>query len=172
VTKTAVLGVGNVLMGDDGLGVQAVWALQDRRLPKEIELLDCGTAFQALAGQLAGFHKLIILDAVHGGGPPGTIYRFELEEILCREETGRTPSKSPGALSLHDLGVVEALALERLAEDTSPGGMATSGRSAVVIGMEPAQVEPSIELSPILRREFAKFIQAIVEECTKQEEPS
>jgi hydrogenase maturation protease len=178
--KTAVVGVGNVLMGDDGIGVQVVWALERQTLPDGIELFDGGTVFQALAGQLTGFHKLIIVDAVHGGDPPGTIYRFTLEEILGKKRRTQAPPGSLGALSLHDVGVIEALMLERLAESTSPGralslskgGSAADLRSTVIIGIEPAKVELSMKLSPTLRQRFPVLVQTILEECAEEEEPS
>jgi len=186
--KTAVVGVGNVLMADDGIGVQAVWALERQTLPNGIELFDGGTAFQALAGQLTGFHKLIIVDAVHGGDSPGTIYRFGLEEILGEKKRTQAPPRSLGTLSLHDVGVIEALMLERLAESTSPGRVlslskdralslskghaAADSRSTIIIGIEPAQVKPSMELSPTLRQRLPVLVQTILEECAKEEEPS
>ena len=170
--RTAIVGVGNVLMADDGIGVQAVWELERQSLPDGIELLDGGTAFPSLAGQLAGFHKLIIVDAVRGGALPGTIFRFKLEDILDKQGRSKAPARSPGAFSLHDLGVIEALLLERLAASTSPSRAATAWGSTVFIGIEPAMVEPSMELSPTLRQRLPVLVQTILEECTRQEEPS
>jgi hydrogenase maturation protease len=182
--KTAVVGVGNLLMADDGIGVRAIWALKRQSLPDGIELLDGGTAFPTLAGQLAGFQKLIIVDAVRAGAPPGTILKFGLEEILrmdCIRHAKRqikAPSRSPGALSLHDVGVIEALMLERLAFHTSPGRAADAWNSVLFIGIEPDKVELSMELSPTLKERLPVLVQTILEECTRpdvlypQEEPS
>ena len=112
VSKTAVIGVGNILMGDEGIGVRAIQALEHESLPKDVTLIDGGTAFPALAGDLTDYSKLIIVDAVNGGASPGTIYRFQLEEILKGQSQTQsepsTPSRNTGAgiLSLHDLGVI------------------------------------------------------------------
>jgi hydrogenase maturation protease len=175
---TAVVGVGNILMADDGIGVQAIWALERQTLPSEIELLDGGTAFPTLAGQLAGYQKLIIVDAVHGGATPGTIFRFGLEDVLGAKRQMHPRPRSLAALSLHDVGVIEALMLERLATSTSSSRLATAWGSVVFIGIEPDRVEPSMELSPTLKQRLPVLVQAILEECTRadaihpQEEPS
>jgi hydrogenase maturation protease len=168
--KTAIVGVGNVLMGDDGIGVHAAWALERQSLPDGIELLDGGIAFPALAGQLTGFQKLIIVDAIQGGAPPGTIYRFGLGEILGQQRQIQAPSRPPGFLSLHDMGVIEALMLQQLAESTSTGRPATAWSSTVFIGIEPAKVEPYMELSPVLTQRLPALVETILAECTKEEE--
>jgi hydrogenase maturation protease len=166
----AVVGVGNVLMADDGIGVQAIWALDRQSLPDGIELVDGGTTFPTLAGQLVGFQKLIIVDAVHGGAPPGTIFKFRLEDILDNEGRNKAPPRSFGQLSLHEVGVIEALVLERLASNASPSRAETAWRSVIFVGIEPAVVEPSMELSPILRQRLPALVQTILKECTRADE--
>ena len=157
------MGIGNILMADEGIGVKVVWALECHSLAPGIELFDGGTAFQALTGQLLGFDKLIIVDAVRGGGTPGTIYRLGLDEIL---ENKRQSKAQPGSLplSLHDVGVLEALMLERLAEQVSPDPVKSDRQSTVIIGIEPATIEPSMELSPTLQHRFPAVVQTVLEE--------
>ena len=79
--RIAVVGVGNILMGDEGIGVKVVEELRKERLPEGVELFDGGTAFHVLVDDLIDFDKLIIVDAVLGGESPGTIYRFEFGEL-------------------------------------------------------------------------------------------
>jgi hydrogenase maturation protease len=150
-------------MGDEGIGVKVVWTLEHQSLAPGIELFDGGTAFQALTGQLVSFDKLIIVDAVRGGEPPGTIYRLGLEEIMeNKRQTTAQPRSWP--LSLHDVSVIEALMLERLAEKASPGHVASDWQSTVIIGIEPAKIEPSMELSPTLQHRLPAVVQTVLEE--------
>jgi hydrogenase maturation protease len=145
--RIAVVGVGNILMGDEGVGVRSVEALRREDLPEGVELFDGGTAFHALVGELKRFDKLIVVDAVRGGKPPGTMYRFALEEV---EETREL------MLSLHDIGVVETLTLERLIHRIP--------EEVVFIGIEPEKIEPSMELSPALKEKLPILIQRVLKE--------
>jgi hydrogenase maturation protease len=95
----------------------------------QAEALDAGTAFFMLAPDLRRFDRLIIVDAVRAGGAPGSVYRFLPEDVETRD----------AGISLHDMGVMEALRLERLA------GGATG--NVVLYGIEPLRVEPGIGLS-------------------------
>jgi hydrogenase maturation protease len=163
-SRTAVVGIGNILMGDEGIGVKAVWALERQSLAAGIELFDGGTAFQALTGQLVGFDKLIIVDAVHGGEPPGTIYRLGLEDVLENKRQTQAQPGSLSPLSLHDVGVIEALMMERLAATVSPGHVTSDRQSTVIIGIEPAKIELSMELSPTLQHRLPAVVQTVLEE--------
>ena len=145
--RIAVIGVGNILMGDEGVGVRAVEELGRLKLPEGVQLIDAGTAIHSLMGRLSEFDKLVIIDAVKGGRPPGTIYRLALDEIES------DPSR---ILSLHDLGVLETLRIERLIGDVP--------EEVVIVGIEPERVEPSLELSPVLRERLPELIRAVLEE--------
>ena len=71
------MGAGNILMRDDGIGVRAIERLKELGgLPEEIDVIDAGTATLDALPLLDGVERLIIIDAVKGGGTPGTIYRF------------------------------------------------------------------------------------------------
>ena len=97
--KTAVLGAGNVLMGDDGVGVHVVKAMQEQGgLPEGIELIDAGTATLNVLGMLEGVEHLIIVDAVKSGAAPGTIYRFSPDDVT---------EPSSRKVSLHQISLLE-----------------------------------------------------------------
>lgn len=145
--RIAVIGVGNILMGDEGVGVRVVEELGKLKLPEGVQLIDAGTAIHALMGRLSGFDKLVIVDAIKGGGPPGTIYRITLDEVK---------SDPPKPFSLHDLGVLETLRVERLIGDAP--------EEVVIVGIEPERVEPSLELSPLLKGKLPELIRAVLEE--------
>ena len=161
----AIVGIGNILMGDEGIGVRTIEALQTQTLQPGTGLFDGGTAFQALTGELEGFERLIVVDAIHGGEPPGTIYRFDLEELLEEaEDRGRTPGH-PVSVSLHDMGVLETLRLERLVEKTS--GMRRMPANVTIVGIEPARIELSMELSLTLKKRLPALVQTVLGELAR-----
>ena len=161
----AIVGIGNILMGDEGIGVRTIEALQVQTLPPGTGLFDGGTAFQALTGELESFERLIVVDAIYGGKPPGTIYRFDLEELLeSTEDTDRTPGY-PGFVSLHDIGVLETLTLERLVERTS--GLQRMPANVTIVGIEPARIELSMELSPTLKKRLPALVQTVLGELVR-----
>lgn len=149
MVRTAVVGVGNILMGDEGAGVEVaarVLEKRERLQEIEIEVLDAGTAFFMIAPDLHRFDRLVIVDAVRAGGAPGSVYRFLPEDVEARD----------AGISLHDMGVMEALRLERLA------GSLTD--NVVLYGIEPMRVELGIGLSEPVRHVIDKVADRILEE--------
>ena len=99
--KIAVVGVGNILLKDEGIGVKVVKELENKfSFPPDVTLIDGGTAGHHLINMVADFEGIIVVDAVQGGEPPGTIYRFNLDQIPFEVNTH---------LSVHQVGVLEAL---------------------------------------------------------------
>ena len=139
-----VLGIGNVLLGDEGVGCHVVHALEGIPLP-DVKIIDGGTcpdAFQFLEDA----DKLIIVDAVKGGGTPGQIYRFHLEDITLEQKP---------FLSLHDVGLVDNLMSMQLWRNIG---------EAVIIGVEPREINWGLELSPELQEKMPQIIDAILAE--------
>ena len=93
---TLVLGVGNLLLSDEGVGVHVVHRLRQSRLPVHVEVIDGGTAGFELTGHLRGRRKVVIVDAVEADARPGTIFRFKPGEAGLR---WRQP------LSAHQVGL-------------------------------------------------------------------
>ena len=89
------MGVGNVLMGDEGVGVHAVRALERRKWPACVTLLDGGTGGFHLLSHVGGCNVLVMIDATLDGRPPGTVRVIE----------PRYASDFPKALSAHDIGL-------------------------------------------------------------------
>jgi hydrogenase maturation protease len=142
--RNIVLGIGNVLLRDEGIGCHVVYALEGTPLP-DVKLIDGGTC-PDVPHFLDDADKLIIVDAVKGGGMPGQIYRFHLEDI--------TLEKKP-FLSLHDLGLVDSLMLMQLWHNIG---------EAVIIGVEPREINWGLELSPELQEKMPQIIDAILAE--------
>lgn len=96
---TLVLGLGNVLMGDEGVGVYVVKALEKHTLPVGVELLDGGTGGFTLLGTLQSADRIILVDAAADGNPFGTVTRT----------TPRFSRDYPPTLTAHDVGVKDLL---------------------------------------------------------------
>jgi hydrogenase maturation protease len=126
--KCLVLGLGNLLLGDEGVGIHALWALANENCPEDTELLIVETAILDALPALEKAEYVIIVDAMKAHRPPGAIYRIRLED--CDFD-------GPIA-SLHGLNLGRVLALS---DRKSPP-------EVVVMGVEPAVIDWSLDLSP------------------------
>ena len=102
--KTLILGVGNLLLKDEGIGIHAVRALEKEDLPPGVSLMDGGTGGLHLLGWLQGYDRIIMIDATLDGNPPGTI----------RLINPRYASDFPLLMSAHEIGLrdmIEAMSL-------------------------------------------------------------
>ena len=99
--KVLILGIGNILMGDDGLGVHIVRHIAETEagLPRGVELLDGGTAGYDLMGLMRDFDKIVVVDALGAEDAPGSVYRF----------TPDCAGAAPGRWSVHDAGIAAAI---------------------------------------------------------------
>jgi len=139
-----VLGIGNALLRDEGIGCHVAHALAEIPLP-DVQIIDSGTCPDILQFP-DDTDKLVIVDAVKGGGTPGQIYRFHLEDITLEQKP---------FLSLHDVGLVDNLILMQLWHNIN---------EAVVIGVEPGEINWGLELSPELQGKMPQIIDAILAE--------
>jgi hydrogenase maturation protease len=139
---TLVLGLGNILLQDEGVGVRVVEAIQRLPLPADVEVVDGATAGMALLDILADRRRVIVIDAIDGDWEPGTVVRFGPNDLLPRQSQ---------AVSLHELGLLEALiAAQRL-------GVAP--QELVILGVRPYEVACGLSLS----REMAALLPRVVE---------
>jgi hydrogenase maturation protease len=130
--KVLVLGIGNLVMSDDGVGVKVVQRLQrEYRFPPCVEILDGGTLGLDLLPKLEDIERLIIVDAVETGLKPGTCVRLTGEELPIALETKLSP---------HQMGLKDLLAVSEL--------MGHSPRKMVLIGVQPGSIEMDTELTP------------------------
>jgi hydrogenase maturation protease len=96
---TLILGIGNVLMGDEGVGVEAVRQIRERKLPADVECIDGGTGSFALLEPMGRADRIILVDAALDDTPPGTIRRLE----------PRFSRDYPRTLTAHDIGLKDLL---------------------------------------------------------------
>ncbi len=145
--KVVVLGVGNLLLGDEGVGVHLIQKLREMQLGEGIELVDGGTSLLDFIPQAEDVSKLIIVDAVKLGGKPGTTYKICVDDSLLKGAKGMT--------SLHQLGVVETLAIAQKMGKLPP---------TIIIGIEPKEISYGLDLSPEIVREMGKLVNLILDE--------
>jgi len=144
--KTTLIGLGNILMRDEGVGVHAVNAVKERfEVPPEVEIVDGGTAGLDLLPFFEGRDRVLLVDAVLFGELPGFIGELANEAIPAR--FGKSKA------SLHHLGLAEVLALARL-QDIHP-------REIFLIGIEPQSLEPGLEITETLQEKFDELIERI-----------
>ncbi|AGK62201.1 hydrogenase maturation protease [Archaeoglobus sulfaticallidus PM70-1] len=146
--RVVVLGIGNILLRDEGVGVRVVEELRKLELPDYVEVYDGATLGIALLNLLSDSDKAVIVDAVFGGGKPGDIYRFSLYEILD------TPLKN--LISAHDIDFVTAF---KMGKD-----LLNLPQNIVVVGIEPKTIEEGMELSDEVKKAIPKAIEIILEE--------
>jgi len=146
--KILVLGIGNLILQDEGLGIQAIQQLQAQfEIPPEIEILDGGTSGMELLTPISDAEQIIILDAVKTGKPAGTIIRLDNEEIPTFFRTKVSP---------HQIGLADVLAAATLT-DSMP-------RNLVLFGVEPLEIDLGMELSVPVAEQMPRLIQMIVDE--------
>jgi hydrogenase maturation protease len=150
--KTLVLGLGNLVHSDDGLGVHAIQILQkDPRIPPAVVLMDGGTQGLALLTHIASFERLLVIDAIDAGESPGTLIRIE----------GLALRNLPGKPSVHQLGFADLLvALELLGE--TPEEM-------VLLGIQPLSVEWGAEVTPPVREALARLPDLVLDQIERWE---
>ena len=141
-----ILGLGNPLQGDDGIGCRVAQELESRTLPDDVEVMDGGTPGIGLLNLFEGRQQVIIIDAAEMGRAPGEIVRFRPEDVILTGSTER--------FSLHRSGVADALALARELHLALP--------EIIVFGVQPVQAGWSDQLSPPVQLAVEKVIDAIV----------
>lgn len=140
-----VLGLGNLVHRDDGVGVHAIQRLQrDGRVPAGVVLLDGGTQGLSLLPHLNGLDRLIVIDAVDTGEAPGVVMRF----------AGSVLDGLPGKPSVHQLGFADLMIAMKL--------LGESPADVVVFGVQPSSVEWGAELTESAARALDGLVDAVI----------
>ena len=142
--RILVLGLGNILLQDEGLGVRAVERMAARyRLPPDVQVMDGGVMGLDLLPYLEGISHLLITDAVQTGQPAGSLVRLEGEAI---------PAALQVKMSMHQVGLQELMALA--------GFQGTLPEQVVLWGLEPASLEWGLELSAPIAAQIDALVDA------------
>lgn len=152
IKKTLLLGIGNILLSDEGLGVRAVESVRERyALPKGVECLDGGVAGLSLLPAIEACGHLIIIDALVSDKPPGTVERVEWDKA-------KGASASAFATTAHQIGARELLALAEFEGRLPP---------TVIIGMVPLDTAPGSGLTSAVSAAMPRLIAAIIQELER-----
>lgn len=153
-----VLGVGNILLTDEGLGVHVVEDLKaNYTFTPQISLIDGGTMGMELLTYMRGMKKVLLIDAVNGGEAPGTIYEFphrELEQYFTDH------------ISVHEVGMQDILRIRAIQENPL--------EDAIVIGVEPESLDVGFEPSAPVQKalpEVKERVLRVLREWGVQIEP-
>ena len=134
--EIVLLGVGNILLTDEGLGVHVVKDIKESFIfTPAITIIDGGTMGMELLTYMRGMKKILLIDAINGGEPPGTVYEFphkELEQYFTEH------------ISVHEVGMQDILRIRAIQEEPL--------EDAVVIGVEPESLEIGFEPSEVVQR--------------------
>lgn len=149
--KTLILGVGNLLLSDDGIGVRVIQELQDKyTLPAEVETVDGGTCGLDLLHFLEGVDHLIVVDAANMGLPPGSIKRLEGEAV---------PAFLSQKVSPHEINLPELLFSAKLT--------GIYPKKVVVFGIQPQTIETGLDLSPPVAAQLEELTRLVFSEASR-----
>jgi hydrogenase maturation protease len=146
-----ILGVGNILLRDEGVGVRVVEAMQCADLPSEVEVFDGGTAGIDLLDVLADRRKVVVVDAMDGDVEPGTVMRLTPEDLL--------PTSGQG-VSLHEMSLMETLAVAQR--------MGIAPQEVVILGIKPQELGWGLELSPVVAGVVPRVVELAWAETTRK----
>jgi hydrogenase maturation protease len=143
-----VLGLGNVLLGDDGLGAAAIARIErDYRIPPDVRLEDGGTLGLSLLGLIADSDRVILVDAVRADSPPGTLVRLDGADVSDAVRDRLSP---------HQVGVADVLDAARLV-DCYPA-------SVTLLGLVPDVIDLAVVRSRAVDSKLDDLVAAIVHE--------
>lgn len=141
-----VIGLGNPLNKDDGIGILLIQKLQEKDLPPEVNLFDAGTSGTKILHILKDLERAILVDAVHLGKNPGEFLFFRPHEV-------KSLRKSKGT---HDTDIMEVLKIsDRLEEKPA---------EILIMGIQPADTSIGEELSPDLEKKLPELVENLYEE--------
>ena len=146
--NTVILGLGNALRGDDGVGPAVIEWLDGQELPPDVEAIDGGTAGLDIVSTLMGHERAIIVDAANVGRSSGEWVRFtpDVAQLKVNDTT----------LSLHSAGLAEALALSAALNVLPP--------TIIIYGVQPQNLDWSSQLSVEVQAAVTAVGQAILRE--------
>jgi len=145
---TLILGFGNPLHGDDGVGAYAVQMLNARSLPTNVKVRDAGTPGFGLVSEIEGWDRVILIDAIRMGRSPGSWRRFNPDEVRLLA--------ADGFLSLHQPGLANSLALAQ-ALNLLP-------KEIIFFGIEPIGTDLFDDINPIASNSVEEVVNHILNE--------
>ncbi len=145
--KVLVLGIGNSLLTDEGIGVHVVRELLKERIPPDVTVFEGGVSGIDLLSLIEEHDKLIVIDAVNAGAPPGAVFRFKPEQVDNLLRNHKT--------SLHQLDLFDTIKIARLL-DKSP--------ETVIIGVQPKEIFWGLSLTRELSEKLPEIVALVKDE--------
>ncbi|MGE5372381.1 MAG: hydrogenase maturation protease [Solirubrobacterales bacterium] len=144
-----VLGIGNPLLTDDGVGFHAVNRLSEETMPPGVEVVDGGVHTYDLVDFFCSAETIVVIDALKAGGNPGQLYRAPLEEMGL---------KSSGGMSVHSMHFIDAMDMVHYVGFYP---------RVIVYGIEPESLDWGTELSPTVAAKLPRLLERVREEVHK-----
>jgi hydrogenase maturation protease len=142
-----VLGIGNEILTDEGVGIHLIRALRQVQLPENVELLEGGTAGLELLPLIAEVDRLIVVDAIIADDIPGAIFRFAPDDVNVIPLTYH--------VSAHQIGLVELLHLARMTNKLP---------DTVIFGVQPKDIGWGTELTPEMLQKIPRLVELVIDE--------
>jgi hydrogenase maturation protease len=149
--KIVVIGVGNLLLKDEGVGVHVIRELRTRSLPPDAEVRDGGVGGIDLLDTLDRASHAVLVDAAEMGLEPGAVRRFRPDQVQ--------PGPNAPRFSSHDIGLLEVLQLAQ--------ALGRSPEEVVILGIQPKEIDWSTELSPEVRAAVPKAVEMVLAEIKR-----
>ena len=148
--KVVVLGVGNIILTDEGVGVRVIEAFErDYAMPEGVVVIDAGTSGMEMLEDLSHLDFLLVVDAIAANKPPGTLVKLTGDEV---------PVFFRRNLSPHGIGLSDVLA--------SLEFMEAEPKETVILGVQPVSMELSTELTPTIAALVPQLVAQVVSELS------
>lgn len=143
-----ILGVGNVILRDEGFGVRVAEYLDAHyEFPENVQIVDGGTLGIELTQYITGTNKLLVIDSINGGAEPGTLFRFHNDAVMDHFQE---------KVSAHEVGIQDVLALLTVTGHKIP--------EVIVIGAQPYDLEAGVELSDGMQKLLPQVVAQALDE--------
>ncbi len=149
---TAIIGIGNILLKDDGVGVYVVRQLENEELPSTVELVDGGTSTLDTLSYFLEYNKVIVVDCLKSGHKPGTIYKIKPEEIKDYKQEN---------LSIHDVQILDVVKM---------ANMLAKFPKVVIFGVEPEEICLDTEMTDNIKNKIPEIIKHIKVELNNKDD--
>jgi hydrogenase maturation protease len=147
-----IIGLGNILLRDEGVGVRCIEYLKDRGFDDGIKIVDGATLGFDLLEEIEGFDKVVIVDAVDMGKEPGHIASFDAEQLLSLPCGGK--------FSLHEIGLVDVIQVgKEIGYDFG---------NVRIVGIQPKEVSRGDRLSDVLEEKMPTLVEKVLKEMDNQ----
>ena len=145
--RIMVMGVGNILLSDEGLGVRFLDELGQKSLPQNVELLEGGTAGLELVHLIQEVDFLIVIDAINAKSEPGALFRFQPGDVQVFPEQYE--------VSFHQIGIIEVLTMANVLGHAP---------QTLIFGVQPKKLDWGMDISPEIQSLFPRLAELVLHE--------